>query len=294
MSFSITSTFAALDAPRQPPPSPPLPGATRAAPSSGRRLDGSVDDAADPTIAERLHTPLRGTNAALRNTNEAIGLTQTALGGLAKLSEDLQRMRELATQARADAQADKKALDERFAELAAGARNVIDSTTFDGKAIIGADAASTRLPAASANEEVEDESDEDEATGGVPADLASADVMTRLLGSERNGSERARIDSNADAAVDRIDKAIGLVDGERAALGALQNRLAAKVSGPRIAAHDPSAPRGRVLDEAAAADTSALSRARILQQPHAALATQAHLTPRSVLSLLDATSPFAG
>ena len=63
--------------------------------SSGLRVNSAKDDAAGLAIATRLEAQSRGMGMAIRNANDAISFVQTAEGGIAKINEALQRMREL-------------------------------------------------------------------------------------------------------------------------------------------------------------------------------------------------------
>ena len=110
--------------------------------SSGLRVNSAKDDAAGLAIAERMSAQVRGMNVAVRNANDGISLAQTAEGALGKVGDALQRMRELAVQARnaTNTSSDKDSLDKEFAELQKEISRVIGGTTFNGKAILGADA----------------------------------------------------------------------------------------------------------------------------------------------------------
>ena len=68
--------------------------------SSGLRVNSAKDDAAGLAIADRMNSQVRGMNVAQRNANDGISLSQTAEGALSKVGDSLQRMRELAVQAR--------------------------------------------------------------------------------------------------------------------------------------------------------------------------------------------------
>src|ERR671938_34882 len=68
--------------------------------SSGLRVNSAKDDAAGLAIAERMNSQVKGMNVAIRNANDGISLSQTAEGALSKVGDALQRMRELAVQAR--------------------------------------------------------------------------------------------------------------------------------------------------------------------------------------------------
>ena len=66
--------------------------------SSGLRINSAKDDAAGLAISERFTAQIRGVNQAGRNANDGISLAQTAEGDLAQISNNLQRIRELAVQ----------------------------------------------------------------------------------------------------------------------------------------------------------------------------------------------------
>lgn len=66
--------------------------------SSGLRINSAKDDAAGLSIATRMDSQVRGMNVGMRNANDAISFSQTAEGGLSKMTDALQRMRELAVQ----------------------------------------------------------------------------------------------------------------------------------------------------------------------------------------------------
>ena len=88
--------------------------------SSGLRVNSAKDDAAGLAIAERMNAQVRGMNVAIRNANDGISLAQTAEGALGKVGDSLQRMRELAVQARnaTNTDKDKDSLNKEFGELA--------------------------------------------------------------------------------------------------------------------------------------------------------------------------------
>ena len=67
--------------------------------STGSRINSAKDDAAGLAIADRMTTDIRGFAMAMRNANDGISLTQTAEGHLGQITDNLQRIRELAVQA---------------------------------------------------------------------------------------------------------------------------------------------------------------------------------------------------
>ncbi|CAG7856807.1 hypothetical protein MCAMS1_01438 [biofilm metagenome] len=66
--------------------------------SSGLRINSAKDDATGLAIATGYDSDIRGTNMAVRNSNDAISKAQTNDGYAAQITENLQRLREIAVQ----------------------------------------------------------------------------------------------------------------------------------------------------------------------------------------------------
>ncbi|HNT39503.1 MAG TPA: flagellin [Rubrivivax sp.] len=252
--------------------------------SSGLRVNSAKDDAAGLAIAERMTAQIRGMNVAMRNANDGISMAQTAEGALSKVGDALQRMRELAIQARNGTNngKDKDSLNKEFAELQSEIKRVLGGTAFNGTKILGADAGAgtTFVFQVGANTGAED-------TIGVRfedmtsnADIASITAAAASIGS---GVDATAIGS----VIDDIDDAIDLINDKRAVFGATQSRFEAVISNLQVAVENQSAARSRILDADYAAETANLSRAQILQQASTAMIAQANQLPQLVLRLLQ-------
>ena len=90
----------------------------------------------------------------------------------------------------------------------------------------------------------------------------------------------------AQAAIQIVDGAIGIIDSQRADLGAIQNRFESTISNLQNVSENVSAARGRVQDTDFAAETAALTKNQILQQAGTSILAQANQLPQAVLSLL--------
>jgi flagellin len=66
--------------------------------SSGLRINSAKDDATGLSIATGYDSQIRGTNMAIRNSNDAISKAQTNDGYASQITENLQRLREIAVQ----------------------------------------------------------------------------------------------------------------------------------------------------------------------------------------------------
>ena len=102
--------------------------------SSGLRINSAKDDAAGLSIANRMTSQVRGLNQAARNANDGISMAQTAEGAMQEVSNNLQRIRELAVQAASDSNSatDRAALNDEVTQLVAEINRVADTTTFNG------------------------------------------------------------------------------------------------------------------------------------------------------------------
>ncbi len=255
--------------------------------SSGLRVNSAKDDAAGLAIAERMNAQVRGMNVAVRNANDGISLAQTAEGALGKVGDALQRMRELAVQARnaTNSDQDKDSLDKEFGELAKEIQRVLGGTTFNGKNILGA-ASGTQSFQVGANTTANDTIDI------ITTNMVTSTTITSVAGFDNAGTSRAGIGSLATSAdiaavMDNIDLAIDTVNAERATLGASQSRFDAVISNLMIASENQSAARSRIMDADFAMETANMSRASILQQAGNAMVAQANQLPQQVLRLLQ-------
>jgi flagellin len=255
--------------------------------SSGLRVNSAKDDAAGLAIAERMNAQVRGMNVAIRNANDGISLAQTAEGALGKVGDALQRMRELAIQSRnaTNSNDDKDSLDKEFGELAKEIQRVLGGTTFNGKHILGAEAASQTF-------QVGANTTGDDTIVIATTDMTIAATITTVAGTNNAGAGRAGIGSAATVAaigtvIDDIDTALDLVNSERATLGASQSRFEAVIANLQTSVENQSAARARIMDADFAAETANLSRAQILQQAGNAMVAQANQLPQQVLRLLQ-------
>ncbi|OYT88086.1 MAG: flagellin FliC [Burkholderiales bacterium PBB6] len=247
--------------------------------SSGMRVNSAKDDAAGLAIAERMNAQVRGMNVAVRNANDGISLAQTAEGALSKVGDSLQRMRELAVQARnaTNSSSDKDSLNKEFAQLQKEISRVLGGTTFNGKHILGADATTLTFQIG-ANVTVDDVIEIDTVNMGSDASI-SAVTTGATIGATADASAIAAVISD-------IDGAINTVNDTRATFGATQSRFDAIISNLQQSVENQAAARSRIMDADYAQETANMSRAQILQQAGNAMVAQANQLPQQVLRLL--------
>jgi flagellin len=117
-------------------------------------------------------------------------------------------------------------------------------------------------------------------SSGLVAAIADNDAIT--------GAKIEDIDvaANATTALATISAAIEQVAGDRAAYGALQNRLEYTVSNLMNVAEFTTSARSRIEDADFAAESARLAKAQVLQQTGTAMLAQANVSPKLALSLI--------
>ena len=249
--------------------------------SSGLRVNSAKDDAAGLAIAERMNAQVKGMKVAIRNANDGISLAQTAEGALAKIGDNLQRMRELAVQAANDTNGatDRAALDKEYKALASENGRVITSTEFNGQKLLTGTGGTAGVFSFQVGAESATDNQISVTTTDVAAAMttATADGTVATLGTDAAGARTA---------MDALDVAIDQITTARADFGAVQNRFDTVIANLQVAAENQASSRGRIMDADFATETANLSRGQILQQAGTAMIAQANQLPQGVLSLL--------
>jgi len=101
--------------------------------STGVRINSAKDDAAGLAISNRMTTDIRGYAVAMRNANDGISLTQVAEGHLAQITDNLQRIRELAVQSSnaSNSTADRQVLNLEATQLVAEIDRIANNSKFN-------------------------------------------------------------------------------------------------------------------------------------------------------------------
>ena len=242
--------------------------------SSGLRVNSAKDDAAGLAIAERMQTQVRGSNVAMRNANDAISLAQTAEGAIGKVSDMLQRMRELAVQSAnaTNGTNDRANLNAEFEQLSEEVTRTLSNTRFNGQNITGSDAGPLIFQVGADNLDM---------VTVTTSNLATSTPITNVMANDILDAVKAS------AAMANIDTALSAINTERSMYGAVQNRFEAIISTLQATVENQSAARGRIMDADFASETANMSRAQILQQAGTAMVAQANQLPQQVLQLLQ-------
>src|SRR5436190_3848161 len=106
--------------------------------SSGLRINSAKDDAAGLAISDRMTTQISGLNQATRNANDGISLAQTTEGALQEVTNNLQRIRELAVQSAnaTNSDSDRNALNQEVSQRIAEIDRIASQTSFNGRKVL--------------------------------------------------------------------------------------------------------------------------------------------------------------
>ncbi|MEO3678978.1 flagellin N-terminal helical domain-containing protein [Rheinheimera fenheensis] len=242
--------------------------------SSGFRINSAADDAAGLQISNRLTSQINGLDQAARNANDGISLAQVAEGAMDEITNSLQRIRTLAIQSQngINSSADRAALQKEVAQLKLEISRVASTTQFGTQSLLAGGFSATFLVGANAGQNIDIRLSR--AGGYGTSSLGLADLSVSSVG-------------GASAALALIDSAIGIIDGTRADLGAIQNRFQATIRNLTNISENVAGARSRIRDTDFAKETAELTRTQILQQTSTTVLAQANQRPQAALSLLQ-------
>ena len=148
MSLTINTNIASLNAQRNLSGSQSSLATALQRLSSGLRINSAKDDAAGLAISNRFTTQINGLNQAINNANDAISESQTAESALATLTDNLQRIRQLAVEAAngTNSSSDRAALDAEVQQRSAEITRIASQTTFNGLRVLDGTAGASPFP----------------------------------------------------------------------------------------------------------------------------------------------------
>ena len=244
--------------------------------ASGSRITKAADDAAGLSISEGMKGQIRSYKQALRNTNDGVSLLQVAEGGLGEISNIFTRIRELGIQAASDTIGDNERgfINQEVTQLMQEVDRIAMSTKFGSKKLLdgGGDKFDFQVGIAGDEESVISFSTED------------SDATTSNLGvSGIDFTDK----SGAQDALAVLDEAQNKVNGFRANIGALQNRLSSTTENLGTQIESLSVANSRIRDTDVAESTAEMTKSNILLNASTAVLAQANEAPKQALRLLN-------
>jgi len=244
--------------------------------ASGSRITKAADDAAGLSISENLKSHIRGYQQASRNANDGISMVQTAEGGLNEISNILTRFRELGVQASSDSVSDveREFINREVQQLKAEADRIAKSTRFGETRLLDGSADVFEFQV-----DIGNDSEIDRIAYNAGENVATADELgiDGLDFSDKDGAREA---------LELLDGAQQKVNGYRANLGAIQNRLVSTSDNIGVAMENLAAANSRVRDTDVAQSAAELTRNQILLNASTSVLGQANVAPQLALKLL--------
>jgi flagellin len=244
--------------------------------SSGERITRAADDAAGLAISEKLKANIRGIRQAKRNSDDGISLIQTAEGGLNEISNIIIRLRELAVQAASDTVGDteRKFSDMEFQSLLDEVQRIARGSEYNGKKILDGTGGLVEVQVGIHNDSFLDR---------IVYDSVTTDATIESLGLT---GESVGTKEGAQLSLSKLDDALVRINGTRANLGALQNRLQSASNTLAITDENFSAANSRIRDVDVAAETADMTKNNILNQAGMSVLSQANQAPTTALKLI--------
>ena len=244
--------------------------------SSGTRITKSSDDAAGLAISEKLKAQIKSTNQANRNANDGISMVQVAEGGLDEVSNMLTRLRELSIQAASDTVGDTERgfSNLEYQNLKQEIERISQVTEFNGTKLLSGEGGELDFQIG-----VKNDAFQDRITFNAAEQSASIESL---------GIDGIAVDSKegAQSSLENIDAAIEKVSGQRANLGAIQNRLVSTSNNLQISAENLSAANSRIRDVDYAAVSAQNAKNNILNQAGTSVLSQANAQGQNALRLI--------
>lgn len=244
--------------------------------STGSRITKAADDAAGLSISETLKSTVRGYQQAQRNANDGISMVQVSEGGLGEISNILTRMRELGVQAASDTVGDVERgfIDKEVQQLKNEMQRVAKTTRWGDQNLLDGSGTEYAFQVDINNDDFNDR---------IGFDASQQDATVDTLGVEGfNFSDKA----DAREALEVLESAQRTVNGYRANLGAIQNRLISTTENLGVAVENFSAANSRIRDTDVAQSSAELSRNNILLNASVGVLAQANTQPMSALKLI--------
>jgi flagellin len=245
--------------------------------ASGTRINRAADDAAGLAISEKMRASIRTVRQDVRNANDGISMIQTAEGGMSEVGNILVRFRELSTQAASDTLGDTERgfIDKEVQQLKQEVDRISKSTEFNGKKLLSGEGGPLDIQVGMNNNPELDR---------FRYDPSHTDVSLDKLGINGiNVMDKESAQNN----LGKVDEAIRMVSGNRAELGALQNRLQSNVNSLNIYDENMSSARSRIYDVDMASETAELTKQNILTQAGVSVLSQANQNSTLALKLLS-------
>lgn len=278
--------------------------------STGYRINRGGDDPAGLAVSERFRTQINGLKQAVKNIQDGISLVQVAEGGIEGIGDMLQRLRTLAVQSTNDTLTtnDRALVQLEFNQVLTEIDRQVNTVKFNTKVLLdGSYSKVTTAGNSSVSLQLQVGANKSEtlsffifttSTKGLGVNglnvsgsqtttvsLVSAIITTATASGSTQQGVVTR--TGAESAISLLSTAITKINGLRAELGSIQNRLESTYQFTQVQQENQTAAESRIRDLDFASEIIDFTKQQILQQTGIASLSQANIGPQVVLSLLQ-------
>lgn len=247
--------------------------------SSGKAVNNAADNAAALAVAEGLQSQINGYNQAVRNTFDGVSVVQTADDALGRISDNSQRIAELAIQAGNGAlnANDKAAIQKEVDQLTQANSQIVQNTSFNGQSLLtGGSLTFQSGPDGSSQSQINVQN----------PNLSAGSGAGGLNGYNANLQAAGTIDITNPNALSQVQSDLQQLSQYRADLGAASNRFGTAIENLTNSSINSEESRSRIRDADVAALSSQLAQQQILSNSSLAVQAQSNLSPQLALGLL--------
>lgn len=244
--------------------------------STGKKINSAKDDPAGSYMASQLNSQINGTVAAYNNVQIGYNMIQTVSGDMANINDQLERIKDLATQFSSETLTDEqqKAIKDEAQQRVDEINRIAKDSKFNKLQLLdGTKAGGVRLQIGAGS---------DPATNalyvkGVFED-ATAEGLELVGGSSTYADiEAAFADASTAAAfIDVVDKSISTVTKRQSDAGVYNARLESVLNSIAVKNENLSSAYSTVMDADIAVETSNYIKQQLLQQTASSMVAQAN------------------
>ncbi|KLN59037.1 flagellin [Kiloniella spongiae] len=257
--------------------------------ASGSRIVNASDDAAGLAIGTRLRADSNVLQQASINSAQGASVMQVGDGGLARVSDVLQRLKSLAAASLSGVPTvvERGFINAEYSQLLLEIDGIASSTRFNGESLL--DGTGAQFGAGTVNFFV----------GVTPADVIPVNISS-LSASAANftsgglatggttlGTTSVTTPAAATIAMASVDTAINEVSEARANIGSIVSRFEFRQQQVATSKENIDAALSSVMDVDLAAEQSRLVSSQVLVQASVSALSQANQLPQTLLSLLQ-------
>ncbi|WP_343559812.1 flagellin [Kiloniella sp. b19] len=235
--------------------------------SSGSRIVRASDDAAGLAVSTQLQGDINVLKQAGTNASQAASILQIADGGLARISDTLQRLKVLAAQSLSGAvtNTERGFIDAEFQALDDEITEIVSRTTFNGQSLINQN------------------------LGNFFVGVASTDVITANLSGSTVAATAGGVSTttSATAALTAIDAQLANVSNQRATAGALIARFETRGQNIATTIENTQAANSTIADVDVAQEQTELVASNVRIQAAVSALSQANQLPQQLLRVLQ-------